>query len=238
MDIRAYILDLDGVITHTAKLHVKAWKRLFDEYNESRRLNGQETYRPFDAEDDYRMHLDGKPRQDGIKSFLDSRGIQLKPEMLFNLGNRKNEFFQLELQKTGPTVFPDAIEALRTWREQGFSTAVASSSKNCEQILNVTNIADLFDVRVDGVLMQKWKLPGKPAPDIFLTAAHLLDVLPSHAAVLEDAISGIQAARAGHFGLVVGVARFGQAEHLEKAGPDLIISSLTDLIATPMKKAA
>jgi len=250
-DIKAIILDLDGVVTHTAKLHSLAWKQLFDEYfdkyNEKRKRNGKSRYEPFDIHGDYRQYLDGKPRQDGVKSFLESRGIHLPMglfedppdvETIFGLGNRKNDFFQKALEHSGPEVFPDAIEALHNWRNQGFKTAIASSSKNCEEILRIAGLSGLFDVRVDGTHLEKWGMPGKPAPDMFLAAARLLAVPASQAAVLEDAIAGVQAARKGNFGLVVGVARFGHPELLSQAGADMVVSKLTDLSPRDVRKAA
>lgn len=246
-DIKAYILDLDGVVTHTAKLHTSAWKQLFDEYNERLRSRGESGYDSFDVQRDYLLYVDGRPRQDGVRSFLAARGIHLpegRPddspdlETVFGLGNRKNSFFEKELEKTGPVVFPDAVEALRYWRVYGFKTAIASSSKNCARILNIAGLTDLFDVRVDGNDLQRWNLPGKPAPDMFLAAARLLDIPPIQAAVLEDAISGARAARSGNFGLVVGVARFGHPELLLEAGADVIVSKLTELLPLREQSAA
>jgi beta-phosphoglucomutase family hydrolase len=247
MEIIAYILDLDGVITHTAKLHEAAWKQLFDGYNEKRKRRGDRAYEPYDRDRDYRLYIDGKPRQDGVRSFLEVRGIHLPEglpddppglETIRGLGNWKNSIFQEALERVGPEVFPDAIEALKRWREQGLRTAVASSSKNCGKILELAGIAELFDVRVDGTHLEKYGIPGKPAPDMFLTAAKLLGAPPEEAAVLEDAVAGVQAARAGNFGLVVGVARFGRPELLLEAGADVIVTKLTDLIPLPELKAA
>ncbi len=147
------------------------------------------------------------------------------------MGERKNELFNEALDRVGPEVYPDAIEAIGTWKREGFRIAVASSSKNSQKILRRAGIAGLFDVTVDGVYLERAKLSGKPAPDLFLAAARLLAVLPSEAAVLEDAVAGIQAARAGGFAQVIGVARTGQAQALLRAGADLTVARLTELLS-------
>jgi beta-phosphoglucomutase family hydrolase len=236
--IRACILDLDGVVTRTARVHAAAWKQLFDEYDERREREGKTSFAPFDPDTDYARFVDGRPRGDGVRCFLESRGIGLPAgspadppgaETIGGLGNRKNELLLARLESEPPEVFPDAVEALRRWKSHRLRTAVASSSKNCERILEITRLSGLFDARVDGTHLEKWQLPGKPAPDLFLAAARLLGVPPERAAVFEDAIAGVQAARAGGFGLVVGVERFGHPERLARAGADRVVSKLTEL---------
>jgi len=237
--IDAMILDLDGVITHTAKLHAIAWKQLFDFYNENLRVRGHPGYAEFIIDPDYHLYVDGKPRQDGVRDFLKSRGITLPlgehedppdRETLHGLANLKNTFFTRALKEQGPEIFPDAVEAIQQWREQGLKIAVASSSKNCKEILQLAKLEHLFDARIDGTHLQLWNMPGKPAPDMFLAATRELGIEPARAAVLEDALSGVQAAVAGQFGLVVGVARFGLSkEPLRRAGADIVITRLTEI---------
>jgi len=232
------ILDLDGVITHTAKLHSLAWKQLFDTYHQKLLARGQPGYPDF-TERDYHLYVDGKPRQNGVQDFLESRGISLPmgdhedspdQETLHGLANLKNTFFAAALEQQGPEVFPDAVEALHQWRKQGLKLAVASSSKNCKEVLEIAKLEHFFDARIDGTHLQLWDMPGKPAPDMFLAAASALEVAPEHAAVIEDAISGIQAAAAGQFGLVIGVARFGAGkEPLRNAGAHLVVTRLTEI---------
>ena len=248
MKVRAVILDLDGVVTHTAKIHAAAWKRLFDEYSERRFARGDSAYEPFDVEHDYLTFVDGKARQDGVRSFLESRrvllplgGIDDLPgvETCHGLGNQKDIYFKELLEKRGPEVFEDAVISLVRWRKDGLRTAVASSSRNCREILRLAGLESLFDVRVDGTHLQKWNLAGKPAPDLFLAAAKRLKVEPSEAVLFEDATAGVEAGKNGHFGLVVGVARHGSGDALIRAGADTIVGKLTDLVigSSGVKKA-
>jgi len=233
----AMILDLDGVVTRTAALHAQAWKQVFDDFFSRR--GGD--FEPFDIARDYRRYVDGKPRYDGVRSFLASRGIALpegapsdppKTETVCGLGNRKDELF-LELldRGNGVEVFEDTVEQIRRWRQRGLKTAVVSSSKNCRRVLRAAGLEELFDERVDGNTAEELGLAGKPAPDTFLQAARRLDVLPSRAAVFEDATAGVEAGRNGHFATVVGVARQGShVASLYEAGADLVVGDLRELI--------
>jgi trehalose 6-phosphate phosphatase len=235
---QAAILDMDGVITQTAKLHAHAWKQMFDAYLKRREQREGVLYQPFDIDPDYRQYVDGKPRDDGVQSFLKSRGIELplgKPgdepgkETVSGLGNRKNEVFHELLQQKGVEVYEDAVEQIGAWKRAGWKVAVISSSRNCEAVLRAAHLLDLFDAKVDGNDLGPLQLEGKPAPDMFLHAAQHLGAEPSQAIVVEDAISGVQAARAGRFGLVVGIARDRQANDLRQAGADVVLQDLRDL---------
>jgi trehalose-phosphatase len=234
----AVVLDLDGVITRTAQLHARAWKRMFDAYLRQRAETRRESFEPFDIETDYRRYVDGRPRYDGVRTFLQSRGIEL-PEgdpsdppssvTVCGLGNRKNAVFHELLEESGVEVFEDAVGRIREWRARGLKTAIVSSSKNCARILKTAGLDELFDVRVDGVEASQLGLPGKPAPDIFLEAARRLAVAPEAAVLVEDAEAGVQAGRAGGFGLVVGVDREGDGRRLRESGADLTVQNLNEL---------
>lgn len=236
--VAAVLLDLDGVVTSTATIHTRAWKEMFDEYLQHRGEREGRQYEPFDQVSDYFNYVDGKPRYDGARSFLESRGIDLPQgtpedaadsETVCGLGNRKNEILQGLLKEQKAHVFEDALEQIRRWREHGLPLAIVSSSRNCRQILKSAGIENLFDERVDGTHVAKLGLKGKPEPDIFIEAAKRLGVEPSKCAVVEDAESGVQAGRAGNFGVVVGVARNRPAESLRKQGADIVVSKLTEL---------
>jgi trehalose 6-phosphate phosphatase len=237
-DFVAVILDLDGVITRTATVHAQAWKQMFDEYLERRRQRGDQAVAPFDLEQDYTQYVDGKPRYDGAQSFLQARGLDLPygapeddpdQETVCGLGNRKNRIFLDLLEAQGVEVFEDTVRMIRRWRAQGKKVAVVSSSKSCAKILQVAGLLDLFDARVDGVRSEELQLQGKPHPDIFLRAAAELRVEPARAVVLEDAVAGVQAGRAGRFGWVVGVARRGQDEALREHGAEVVVHNLEEL---------
>lgn len=238
----AMILDLDGVITHTAVIHARAWKQAFDEFREFWIATGHPSFPAFDQEADYLQYVDGKPRYDGVRSFLASRGIHLPDgdpsdppgyNTVCALGNRKNQLYNEALEHGGIGVFDDAVERLRQWRELGLKTAVVSSSKNCRRILEVTGLSGLFDTRVDGTTASEMDLEGKPSPDMFLEAAKRLDVQPNRSAVIEDAFAGVEAGRRGGFGTVIGVARReDQAEPLREAGADVVVSDLRELQLT------
>ena len=237
-DFDAVIFDLDGVITHTAALHARAWKQVFDEYLERRAARTPDGFQPFHIDADYARYVDGKPRYDGVRSFLASRRIELPEgdpsdgpeiETVCGLGNRKNELYNSLLDEGGVEVFDDAVEQLRTWRGMGFKTAVVSSSKNCARVLQAVGLSDLFDVRVDGVDTARLGLRGKPAPDMFLKAAELLGVDPRRAVIFEDAVSGVQAGSAGGFGWVIGVDRVGARGALLKHGADTVVSDLREV---------
>lgn len=235
---KAVILDLDGVITQTARLHAQAWKQMFDDYLQQHSQQQGEDYTPFDIDADYHEYVDGKPRYDGVRSFLASRGIELPQgspddpsdqETICGLGNRKNQLFLDVMQKEGVETYPDTVEQIHHWRKQGVKTAVVSSSRNCEAILDTAGLKNLFDTKVDGVDSERLNLNGKPAPDIFLQAARELDVEPEEAIAVEDAISGVKAGKAGHFGLVVGVVRDGGGEALRQHGADVVVRDLRDI---------
>lgn len=238
MKYKAAILDLDGVITQTAEIHARAWKKLFDQYNEERNSRNDSTYDDFSIKSDYPKYLDGIPRYDGVKTFLEAKGIKLPygspedeptAETICGLGNRKNGYFQQALQEKGVTVFEDAVKKIYEWKAKGMKLAVISSSKNCKPILEEAKLIELFDAIVDGLESEKRNLKGKPAPDIFLEAARDLNVPTRDAFIVEDALAGVEAGKQGDFGLVVGIARKDDAEALEKNGADRVVTSLTDL---------
>jgi beta-phosphoglucomutase family hydrolase len=237
----AVLFDLDGVLTETATVHAACWKRLFDEFLRERSDRTGEPFRPFDPEADYLSHVDGKPREDGVRDFLKSRGIELPDgapddppgtDTVRGLGNRKDQLVNEILESRGVEAYAGSAELVRALRAAGFGTAVVSSSRNCRAVLEAASIADLFDVRVDGEVAAQLGLPGKPRPDTFLAAARDLGVDPERAVVFEDAISGVQAARDGGFGLVIGVARHGDPEELRRNGADLVVDDLAELLET------
>jgi alpha,alpha-trehalase len=237
-DFDAVIFDLDGVVTRTASVHARAWKQAFDEFLARWRWGNGGSHDPFDIEDDYTQHVDGKPRYDGVRDFLASRSIELPEgdpsdgpdvESVCGLGNRKNELYNEQLSEGGVEIFEDTVAQVRAWREMGLKTAIVSSSKNCATVLQVAGLTELFDVRVDGVESARLGLEGKPAPDIFLKAAELLGVEPARAVVFEDAVSGVQAGRAGGFGWVIGVDRVGARDALLANGADTVVSDLGDV---------
>ena len=235
----AVLFDLDGVLTATAKLHATCWKKMFDEYLAQRAAALNELFQPFDIATDYKQYVDGKLRYDGVRAFLESRDIHLPwgdPEdppdraTICGLGNRKNELIQELLASGAVEVFESSADLVRQLRGAGLKTAVVSASKNCEAILQAAGIADLFDARVDGVVAARLHLSGKPAPDTFLEAARQLGVEPERSVVVEDAVSGVQAGRAGGFGLVIGVDRKGDPEALRNNGADIVVGDLGELL--------
>lgn len=234
----AAILDMDGVITQTAQLHARAWKYMFDEYLEQRGRREGRPYEPFDADAEYRAYVDGKPRYDGVRSFLAARGLQLPQgdpsdppgkETVCGLGNRKDELFDELLRRTGVEVYSDTIAQIGAWKRKGLKVAVISSSRHSTDILKAAGVLDLFDAKLDGNDLDRLHLPGKPAPDMFLRAAAELGVSPECAIVVEDALAGVEAGRAGGFGLVVGVARKGNPDELRRHGADVVVSDLREL---------
>jgi 6-phosphogluconolactonase len=236
---RALLFDLDGVLTQTSAVHARAWKKAFDDFLAARARATNGPFVPFDEVKDYENYVDGKPRVEGVRSFLESRGIQLaegKPDdpptadTLHGLGNRKNELLLDILHRHPAETFEGSVRYLLAARSAGLLTAVVSSSKNCKEVIDSAGIADQFDVRVDGVVAQEKHLAGKPAPDTFLAAARELGVAPEEAVVFEDALAGVEAGRAGHFGYVVGVDRLGQASELRRHGADLVVSDLAALL--------
>ena len=237
--VLACLFDMDGVVTQTATVHAAAWKEMFDEFLKARAQRTGTKFVPFDPHHEYDAYVDGKPRMDGTRSFLESRGIEL-PEgtpddppgapTLYGLSNRKNDLVLAKLAAGGVQVYEGSISYIHAVRDKGISTAIVSSSANTQQVLDSAGIAGLFDVRVDGVIAKERGLRGKPTPDTFLAAAEALNVPPSGAAVFEDALAGVEAGRAGHFGLVVGVDRVGQAEELRKHGADIVVQDLAELL--------
>lgn len=237
-DFDAAIFDLDGVVTRTARVHAASWKRLFDEYLRKRAENLGEPFRPFETESDYRQYVDGKPRYDGVASFLKARGILLPwgdpsdptdRETVCGLGNGKNQYFRDSLEKDGVEVFDSTVALIQRLRNRSVKTALVSSSRNARSVLDAAGLTDLFDVCIDGKDVARLGLKGKPHPDLFLKAARDLDVEPGRAMVLEDAISGVQAGNAGGFGLVIGVDRADQAAALREGGADLVLPDLAAL---------
>ncbi|ETW25435.1 beta-phosphoglucomutase family hydrolase [Mycobacterium gastri] len=238
-NVRACLFDLDGVLTDTASVHSKAWKAMFDAYLSERAERTGEPFVPFDPATDYRRYVDGKKREDGVRSFLDSRGIQLpdgnpddpgETESVYGLGNRKNDMFQQILRDEGVDVFEGSRRYLEAAAAAGLGIAVVSSSANTRDVLEITGLDRFVQQRVDGVRLRDEHIAGKPSPDSFLRGAQLLDADPDTAAVFEDALSGVQAGRAGNFGFVVGVDRVGQAEDLRRNGADVVVNDLAELL--------
>ena len=234
-DYDAVLFDLDGVLTKTASVHAAAWKKLFDGFLKNRAAATGETFFAFDIDADYRRYVDGKPRYDGVRDFLASRGIELPfgtPQdapgtpTVRGLGKLKDQYFTQELEQHGVEVYESAIALVRTLRAQEIKTAVVSSSNNCAAVLDAAGIAQLFDARVDGKDITRLNLNGKPAPDAFLEAARRLKVEPSRAVVVEDAIAGVEAGRAGQFGCVIGVDHSGQSQAMREAGADVVVTDL------------
>lgn len=225
---------MDGVLTDTASTHSRAWKKTFDEFLERR--GGQA---PFDIDSDYKAYVDGKTRYDGVRDFLASRGIELpegtpddpaEADTVAGIGNRKNELVQRLIAEEGVVVYEGSVRFVEEARRAGLKTAVVSSSANTEQILEAAGISHLFDARVDGVVIAREHIKGKPAPDSFLRGAELLGVQAENAAVFEDALAGVAAGRAGGFGLVVGVDRHGDPQALLDHGADVVVSDLAELV--------
>jgi len=235
----AVLFDLDGVLTSTAEIHAAAWKRMFDDYLRKRGGMGGESFRPFDIATDYKLYVDGRPRYEGVQTFLESRNIRLPrgtsdsppgEETVCGLGNAKDHMVQAAIDAGKVQSFPASIEFARRVRARGIKTAVVTSSRNCDAVLQAAGIDDLFEVRVDGRAIEDEGLRGKPAPDSFLRAAERLAVSPSRAVVVEDALSGVEAGRAGRFGLVIGIDRHGDGDALRRHGADVVVNDLGDLI--------
>jgi beta-phosphoglucomutase family hydrolase len=235
--IRACLFDLDGVLTRTAEVHAAAWKETFDRFLLRHPEYG--AFEPFDPVADYDQYVDGRPRLDGTRSFLRSRGIDLREgergdapgsDTVHSLSNEKNELVLERIRTNGVATYAGSVRFVHEARDVGLTTALVSSSANAAEVLAAARISDLFDVLVDGALAARRGLRGKPAPDTFLAAAELLAVEPANAAVFEDALAGVEAGRAGGFGLVVGVDRVGQARALATHGADTVVSDLEELI--------
>jgi beta-phosphoglucomutase family hydrolase len=246
-DLRRYqaiLFDMDGVITDTASIHAACWKITFDEYLRRWAREKGMAFRPFDVAVDYKAHVDGKPRYDGVRDFLKSRGIILPEgtpedaptaETVCGLGNRKDELIDARFAE-GVEAYPGSVALLRFLRGAGVKTAVVTSSQNCRTVLHAAGVEDLFDANVDGVAMAAEGLAGKPAPDSFLKAAEMLGVPPESAVVIEDAISGVQAGARGGFGLVIGVDRKGNAEELKANGAQVVVNDLAELLARDFRQ--
>ena len=235
----AVLFDLDGVITNTASIHAACWKRMFDDYLQERQARTGRDFPRFDAVADYRLHVDGKPRFDGVRDFLKSRGIELpeggphdspQAETVCGLGNRKNRMVVTAIEEKGVEAYEGSVRFVHALRGQGYKVAAVSSSENCEAVLRAARVDGLFEVRVDGAMVEAQHLAGKPAPDTFLIAAKLLGAEPSRTVVVEDALSGIDAGLAGKFGLVIGVARRNNIEELRRRGAHLVVADLGDLV--------
>jgi beta-phosphoglucomutase family hydrolase len=240
--IRACLFDLDGVLTQTAKLHAAAWKKVFDAFLSARAARTGAQFAPFDEVADYDEYVDGKPRSEGVLSFLAARGIELpeglpsdgpEAETIHGLGNRKNELVLALIHDHGIEAYEGSIRYVRAVRAAGLLRAVVSSSTNTSEVLAAAAIDDLFEVEIDGRVAEREHLQGKPAPDTFLAAARELRVSADRAAVFEDALAGVAAGRAGGFGFVVGVDRVGQGEELRRHGADIVVSDLSELLERP-----
>jgi trehalose 6-phosphate phosphatase len=234
----AVIFDLDGVVTNTAAVHARAWKRLFDDYLKKRADQSGGTFQPFEIDSDYPRYVDGKRREDGVRSFLASRDITLPEgepddpptaETVRGLGKLKDGYFLKDLETNGVEIYPSTVELIEKLKANGVLVALVSASRNVKSVLAGAGLSDLFEVKVDGLVADEMKLPGKPQPDTFLEAAKRLGVDASQAAIVEDALSGVEAGRNGNFGLVIGVNRTGQAEALQEHGADVVVDDLGDL---------
>jgi beta-phosphoglucomutase family hydrolase len=229
--VTACLFDLDGVLTQTALVHNAAWKTTFDAFLEKWSAQHGQPFVPFDPGPDYHTYVDGRQRADGVRTFLASRGITLPDggpddapdaQTVNGIGNR--------IKAGAVQVYPGSVRYLNAVREAGLRRAVVSASANCKEVLDAAGIADLIEVRVDGVTARVEGLPGKPAPDTFLAGAKLLGVPPSDAVVFEDALAGVAAGKAGGFGLVVGVDRVGQGDELRRHGADIVVTDLAELL--------
>ncbi len=236
--ITACLFDLDGVLTQTAKVHAAAWKQMFDEYLRQRAEKSGEDFHEFTIED-YGRYVDGKPRYDGVRSFLTSRGIELPQgtpsdppgdETVDGLGNRKNLLVLQMIRENGVEPYEGSVRFVHAARDAELHVAVVSSSTNCRDVLRAAGILDLFATIVDGVVADQKQLTGKPAPDTYLEGAREVGVDAAQAAVFEDALAGVEAGHAGKFGFVVGVDRVGQAKELQEHGADVVVKDLAELL--------
>ena len=237
--LRSCLFDLDGVLVSTVASHAAAWKQMFDAFLRERAERDGAAFVPFDSDRDYAQYVDGMKREDGVRRFLASRGITLpegtpddppEAETVRGLGNRKNEALHATIEANGVEVYPGSVEFVRAARADGVATAVVSSSANAPWILEVARINDLFDAVIDGTYAAQHDVAGKPAPDMFLAGAQAVATEPSDCAVFEDALAGVQAGRAGNFGLVVGVDRHADADGLRAHGADIVVADLADLL--------
>ena len=237
--IDALLFDLDGVLTQTAKVHAEAWKQTFDEFLHRRAHENGDEFVAFDKVSDYDEYVDGKPREDGVRSFLQSRGIELPEgdpddppdaQTIQGVGNNKNQRVLKLIHDHGVDAYEGSVRYVREAQREGLKRAVVSSSTNCHDVLVAAKLDDLFDTVIDGVVAHRDHLQGKPAPDTFLAGARALGVEPAHAAVFEDALAGVAAGRAGSFGYVVGVDRVGQRDALQAHGADVVVKDLAELL--------
>ncbi|MDK2846947.1 MAG: trehalose 6-phosphate phosphatase [Desulfuromonadales bacterium] len=233
----AVIFDMDGVVTRTAKVHAAAWKEMFDDFLKEYAERSSDHFEPFSIEHDYTRYVDGKPRYDGVRDFLASRNIEIPPgepddppdkETVCGLGNRKNRRFQQMLSERGAECYESTVIFIRKLRKAGIATGVISASKNCREVLEAAGVANLFDVRVDGIDAERLAIPGKPEPDIFREAVRRLGVSPGRTVVVEDALAGVEAGRRGDFGLVIGIDRADQAARLARFA-DIVVADLKEL---------
>lgn len=237
-DMEAVVFDMDGVVTSTAGSHARSWAQTFNDFLKTRQRASGDDLAPF-TNADYLTYVDGKPRYDGVRSFLSSRGITLpegdpedppSEETVCGLGNRKNEVFLQTLRRGGAEPYPSTVRLIKQLRERGIAAAVITSSRNGEEVLRSAGVRDLFTVKVDGIDSSRLGLAGKPEPDIFQEAARRLGVHPGRAAVVEDAVSGVEAGRRGGFALVIGVDRADHADELGAHGADIVVSDLEELL--------
>jgi beta-phosphoglucomutase family hydrolase len=235
----AVLFDLDGVLTSTAKIHAACWKSMLDDFLWKYAARNRQSFIPFDIEGDYRSYVDGKLRYEGVRSFLESRKIKLPygdpaddpaVESVCGLGNRKDELVKQAIAAGEVEAYSGSVALVRKLRERKLPMAVVSSSNNCKEVLEAFGLADSFAARVDGIVATEQSLHGKPAPDTYLHAAHILDVPPERAVVVEDALAGVEAGRAGGFGLVVGVDRGGVGAELRQHGANIVVTDLSELI--------
>jgi beta-phosphoglucomutase family hydrolase len=240
--IRGCLFDLDGVLTKTAQVHDAAWQEMFDGYLRERSRRTGEPFVPFDRAADYENFVDGKPRADGTRSFLQSRGIELPEgspddppgaETVEGLSNRKNEILLRRIREDGVEAYPGSVRYVRAVRDAGLRRAVVTSSANCRDVLASAGLEDLFETHIDGLTVEREHLQGKPAPDSYLAGARAVGLEPGTAAVFEDALAGVAAGRAGRFGFVVGVDRLGQADALAEHGADVVVTDLAELLDRP-----
>ncbi|BCJ52742.1 hydrolase [Actinoplanes sp. NBRC 14428] len=238
--VTACLFDLDGVLTQTALVHNAAWKQTFDAFLQAWSTQHGQPFVPFDTGADYHRYVDGRQRADGVRTFLASRGITLPEgtpddgpdaETVNGIGNRKNLLVLQKIQEGAVQVYPGSVDYLHAVKDAGLRRAVVSASANCKDVLEAAKISELLEVRVDGVVARAEHLPGKPAPDTFLHGAKLLGVPPENCAVFEDALAGVEAGRAGGFGIVIGVDRVGQADALREHGADIVVQDLAELLA-------
>ena len=229
--IRACLFDLDGVLTDTARVHAAAWKEAFDAFLHERARAEGGAFVPFDLVGDYDRYVDGRPRLDGVRSFLASREIELRDlDTLRDIAGRKNALVLAILRRDGVRAFDGSVRFVRAVRDAGLKIALVTASANCDEVLAAAGVAGLFEVRIDGRVAARDRLRGKPAPDTYLEAARRLETPPAETAVFEDALAGVAAGRAGRFGLVVGVDRVGQASALQRSGAHIVVGDLAELL--------